>query len=208
MKWKNVFAHQDEQSLDQRFTAYGLEFTEFYDVLLKSENMKFKLSRAQCDKFNAYFEGLQTEYYDIFKDDILASVRRLGLICFRIAMILSALRMMETGAIGSDIICEDEEFDSALTISKVLAVHTAKIFEELSSQDNQKIATIVNTSKRQKFLDELPAEFDRQDYLETADRCQTPEGTADKWIRAFCREGGPLEKVEHGRYRKRLIERQ
>ena len=203
LKWKNVFAHQDEQSLDQRFTAYGLEFTEFYDALLQSENMKFKLSRTQCDKFNAYFEGLQTEYYNIFKDDILASVRRLGLICFRIAMILSALRMMETGAMGSDIVCEDEEFDSALTISKVLAVHTAKIFEELSSQDNQKIATIVNTSKRQKFLDELPAEFDRQDYLETAERCQTPEGTADKWIRAFCGENGPLEKVEHGRYRKK-----
>lgn len=203
LKWKNMFAHRGEQSLDQRFTAYGNEFTEFYDVLLKSENMKFALTDAQCEKFNDYFEGLQTEYYDIFKDDILASVRRLGLICFRIAMILSALRMMETGAIGSDILCEDEEFDSALTISKVLAVHMAKIFEELSSQDNQKIATIVNTNKRQRFLDELPEEFDRQDYLEAAERCHTPEGTADKWIRAFCGEDGPLEKVEHRRYRKK-----
>lgn len=203
LKWKNVFAHQNEQSLDQRFTAYGNEFTDFFDTLTRSENMKFILTDAQCDKFNAYFEGLQTEYYNIFKDDILASVRRLGLICFRIAMILSTLRMMETGAIGSDFVCEDEDFESALTISKVLAVHMAKVFEELSSQDSQKIATIVNTSKRQKFLDELPAEFDRQDYLEAAERCQTPEGTADKWIRAFCGENGPLEKVEHGRYRKK-----
>lgn len=101
------------------------------------------------------------------------------------------------------IVYDDEEFDSALAISKVLAVHMAKIFEELSSQDNQKIATIVNTSKRQKFLDELPAEFDRQDYLEVAGRCRITVGTVDKWIRAFCKEDGPLEKVEHGRYRKK-----
>jgi len=29
-----------------------------------------------------------------------------------------------------------------------------------------------------------------------------PDSTAQKWIKAFSREGGPLEKVEHGRYRK------
>lgn len=202
LRWKNVFAHQSEQSLDQRFTAYGNEFTEFYDILLRSEKMKFILTDAQCDRFNAYFEGLQAEYFNIFKDDILASVRRLGLICFRIAMIVSAIRMMETGAIGSDIVCEDEDFEVALSISKVLAVHMAKIFDELSAQDNQRIAAVVNTTKRQRFLDELPTDFDRQDYLEAAKRCCTPAGTADKWIRAFCEDGGPLEKVEHGRYRK------
>lgn len=202
LKWKNVFAHQNEQSLDQRFTAYGSQFTEFYDMLLRSESMKFVLTDDQCDRFNAYFDGLQTEYYNIFKDDILASVRRLGLICFRIAMIVSALRMMETGAIGSDIVCEDEDFEVALSISKVLAVHMAKIFDELSAQDNQRIAAIVNTTKRQRFLDELPDEFDRQDYLEAGQRCGTPPGTADKWIKAFCDDGGPLVKVEHGRYKK------
>lgn len=130
-------------------------------------------------------------------------LRRQGLICYRIAMILSALRMMETGAIGSDIICLDEEFDSALAISKVLAVHMAKIFEELSSQDNKKIAAIVNTNKRQRFLDELPPEFDCQDYIEAGKRSGTTEGTAGKWIRAFCKDDGPLEKIEHGLYRKK-----
>ena len=203
LKWKNVFAHQREQSLDQRFTAYGQAFTEFYDNLLRSEKMQFLLSDAQCDRFNAYFESLQSEYFKIFKDDILASVRRLGLICFRIAMIVSALRMMETGAIGADIVCEDEDFEAALSISKVLAVHMAKIFNELSSTDDQKIAAVVNTTKRQRFLEELPADFDRQDYLEAADRTGTAHGTADKWIRTFCEDGGPLEKVEHGRYRKK-----
>ncbi len=39
--------------------------------------------------------------------------------------------------------------------------------------------------------------------LEAAEKTGVPSGTAEKWIRAFCAEGGTLEKVAHGRYRKR-----
>ena len=43
----------------------------------------------------------------------------------------------------------------------------------------------------------------RQDYLEVAQQTGTPKSTADKWVRAMCSETGSLEKVEHGRYRKK-----
>ena len=70
---------------------------DFYDCLLQENSMRFRLSAEQSKRFNAHFEQMQQRMYAVFKDDILASVRRLGLICFRIAMIISALRIKETG---------------------------------------------------------------------------------------------------------------
>ena len=57
------------------------------------------------------------------------------------------------------------------------------------------------SSRRQSFFAALPDEFDRQDYLEAAERTGIPSSTAEKWIRTFCDDDGPLEKLDHNRYR-------
>ena len=62
---------------------------------------------------------------------IIASVRRLGLSAFRIILILSALRILETGEIPAKLTCTDEDFSTALTICITLMVHTGKIFSTL-----------------------------------------------------------------------------
>ena len=82
-------------------------------------------------------------------------------------------------------------------------VHTARVFDELSSIELSRSTSVAKSSKRQSFFAALPDDFDRQDYLEAAERTGVPPSTAEKWIRAFCADDGPLEKVEHGRYRKR-----
>ena len=200
--WKDVLADQQKDSLNCRFTALGQEFCSFYDALNASGTLRFSVTEDQRGIFNEFFSSLQTEFYGIFHDDILASVRRLGLICYRIAMILSALRIMETGDFCSEIKCLDEDFNAAISIIRVLSVHTAKIFDELTSADSVKTASVVKNAKKQHFLDALKSDFDCQDYRETADRLGIPRSTAEKWIRAFCGPDGPLEKVEHGRYHK------
>ena len=111
--------------------------------------------------------------------------------------------MKDTGEVSEEIICEDQDFNTALTICSVLAVHLTKIFDELTTRDCTRSAVVSKTAKRQLFFDNLSAEFDRQDYLGVASRLGVPEGTSEKWIKAFCAEDGPLERFEHGRYRKR-----
>lgn len=118
-------------------------------------------------------------------------------------MVLAAVRMMDSNTSPTELVCTDEDFNTALTISRTLAVHMAKIFDELSSTDCSRSAAVAKSAKRQLFFTALPDEFDRQDYLEAAERTGVPPSTAEKWIRAFCEEDGPLEKVEHGRYQKR-----
>ena len=203
LDWKDVLGGQTGLSLDARFTALGDRFVEFYDILYQSGQINFLVSDSQRQKFNNYFSNLQSEYYNIFKDDILASVRRLGLICYRIVMILSSLRMMETGDFSPELYCQDEDFDTALTISRILAVHMAYVFDELTTAEHSRSTTAAKSEKRLRFLNNLPKEFDRQDYIETAAQCGVPSSTAEKWVRTFCDPDGPLEKIEHGRYKKK-----
>jgi len=203
LQWKDVLGDQTSEALDDKFRALGDKYVEFYDTLIQSGTIRFSVTADQRRKFNEYFSGLQEEYYKIFKDDILASVRRLGLICYRLAMILSALRMMDTGELTNDLVCLDEDFDVALTMSRILAVHTARVFDELSSIQLSRSASVAKSAKHKLFFAALPDEFDRQDYLEAAERTGVPPSTAEKWIRSFCDADGPLEKIEHGRYRKR-----
>ena len=69
------------------------------------------------------------QYVDELGEDIIASVRRLGLITYRIAMIMSALRIMEDGCFEDNIICRDVDFETALVISDALLHHTTKVSE-------------------------------------------------------------------------------
>lgn len=201
--WKDVFAYDGGMPLNDRFTQWGRDYLDFFDTLAKEDPIQFSLTPDQQHRFNLHFEAMQTQMYAVFHDDIIASVRRLGLICFRLSMILSALRLKETGDFSPNIICEDEDFNTAITISRVLSVHTAKIFGELASADVSKLDIISKGMKRQKFFEALPEEFDRQDYLEVAEKTGTAPSTAEKWIRTMCAESGPLVKVEHGLYRKK-----
>lgn len=116
-------------------------------------------------------------------------------------MVLSAVRIMDTGDYSDTLVCSNQDFETALTISRTLAVHMAKIYDELSSADFSRTAIVAKSAKRQRFLSALPEEFDRQGYLASAEMVGVPPDTADKWVRAFCGPDGPIEKVDHGQYK-------
>lgn len=199
ISWRDVFA-KTEQPLDDYFLNLGNQFFAFYQTLQNSQPIRFSFTQPQQEEFNAFFEKKQNEFYYIFGEDIIASVRRLGLITFRIAMILTTLRIMEGKDIAQVIVCDDTDFRTALIMAEVLLKHTGKVFgnlpvnEENSSNSGQ---TII----RQKFFDSLPPEFDRRTYLEIAKRLNMPPKTAEKQITRLC-EKGKLKHTSHGCYSK------
>ena len=204
LKWRDVLGDRNSESLEDKFRRLGESYLEFYDTLAQLEDpVIFSLTPAQCREFNQFFSKLQLAYYKIFKDEIVASVRRMGLIFFRICMILSALRLMDTGELTNDLVCSDEDFEIAKTMCSTLIVHAARVFDELAKMGLSRSAYVAKTVKRRSFFEALPSEFTRQDYLDVAQRTGVPPSTSEKWIRCFCKEDGPLEKVEHGRYRKK-----
>ena len=196
LEWIDVFATaENSQSYDSIFDRLGNHYFNFYRILQHAETIRFTLTKQQQTDFNAYFEQTQLQYYGICGKDYVGTVRRLGLITFRIALVLSALRIMQDGSFASPLVCNDTDFHTAMEIVKVLVQHAAKIFQMLPSAEN----TSATDNPKMALYNALPAQFDRAKYIETAKRLQMPESTADKQIARFL-NSGLLTRQAHGSY--------
>jgi hypothetical protein len=185
-EWKDVFAGESGQTLDHYFDHLGDQFHELYKCLQSQDKpMRFCLTISQQKQFNSYFEQTQIQYIELCGEDYIGTVRRLGLITFRIAMILTALRIMDNGELKSPLVCSDTDFNIAMEMVKVLVQHAAHVFQQLPADT----ATKVQPNQKQQFLNMLPAEFDRQTYLAVADKLKIPAKTAEKQIARFAKTG-------------------
>lgn len=180
LKWINVFANSNEESLDIQFDHIGEHFFDFYKTIKMSGDIRFSLTKSQQTQFNTYFEQVQKQYWELLGDEYIGTVRRLGLILFRIAMILTILRIMDTGDLSSLIVCADTDFHIALEMIKVLVQHASFVFSQLP-----KVEPVQTSNPKMAFYQALPTQFDRAKYLEIAKSLEIPESTADKQIARF-----------------------
>jgi hypothetical protein len=203
--WKNVFAGNENAPLEYQFDKIASDFqTLFHHLKQQPMRLRFALSAQQQEQFNAYFDSTQKHYHSQFGDSFIGTVRRLGLSTFRIAMILTALRQMDN--VGANLcvcpnvlICNDTDFQTALTIAKTLIHHAALIFQQLPTE---KTDNTLNINPQQKLLQSLPQEFDRKKYLEIAKQLNIPDKTAEKQIERYL-QTNLIERIGHGIYKKR-----
>ena len=205
LAWNNVFEKEyDAEAVDNAFMHLGTQFHQLYKLLEGSEPIKVSLTYGQQERFNRHFEEVQKEYAALFGLDFVASVRRLGLITYRIAMILTILRILDNGEKGLTMICNDTDFNSALTISKVLLSHTVYIYEMLQCDEQEKNIWIA--PHHIELLDLLPHQFTRKNLLECAGRLEIIPKTADKIIASFIKKG-KVVRHRYGTYQKTETER-
>jgi len=197
--WKDVFAGDDKTSLDDYFKQLGTQFLNFYKTLQNlPDPIRFSLTKAQQQQFNAYFAETQNQYLCLCGIDYLATVRRLGLITFRIAMILTTLRLMSHFVPTVPLICSDLDFNTAIEIVKILIQHAAKVFNALPAEQ----VSPTTNNPRMSLYQSLPSQFDKQTYIALATRLQIPESTANKWLTKFV-SSNLLTKQAHGNYLKK-----
>lgn len=108
LEWIDVFARTSNTTLEEIFDDIGYGFLELYQRLEMQPELEFSLTPGQQSAFHDYYRSTQEQYYYLFGEDIIGSVRRLGLITFRLAMVLSALRLHDTGEVVTTLICDDE----------------------------------------------------------------------------------------------------
>lgn len=200
LEFKNVFKRTSGESLNKYFASLGQEYLEFYHELQKAHPLEFSLTPQQEEKFLDYFSESQTELFIDFGEGILATIRRMGIICYRLAMILTALRIMETGDFYSNPVCADQDFDSALKISSVLLQHSTKVFCELFGEKQRPRLSSVDEKR---LYNALPTEFGRPDYIKAARELKINERTAEGYVSKFCGKMGLVERLGYGKYRKK-----
>ena len=179
--WKNVFA-KGNRGLEAYFDSLGQEFLPLYNALKEHPAIEVCLTPEQEDEFHNFFTQFNEKYLALQGKDYLATIRRLGIIAFRIAMIFSALRILETGDFSQQQVCLDCDFQAALAMVKVLVKHSGHVFSELP----QVIKPTTHRNRKELFMDQLPEKFTCQGYLELANRLSIPKKSAERYIALFC----------------------
>ena len=179
--WKDVFASKTENGLDVHFEKLGNEFFSLYQTLQANPDVHFSLTPSQQLQFNQFFEKMQTLYVNIQEEEIISSVRRLGLIAYRIMMIFSALRIMEDGEIKQNLICNDTDFQNTLDMITILVKHSSYVYSQIAQETYKPKPK----HKKEQFLENLPYHFNRQTYVAVAQSLGITDKSAQRYIKEF-----------------------
>lgn len=183
--WKDVFANNSDKVLEEHFNNLGREFYSLYNNLKENEGMEFSLSQQQQEAFNVFFTQVQDKYLLLKGMDYISIIRRLGLIAYRIMMVLTAMRIPDTGDFSVKQECSEEDFHSTLLIIKTLVRHASHVFSQLPEE----VKPEKRLNRKEKFLEALPEKFTRKEFVLLARSLEIAERTADKYVAAFCDKG-------------------
>ena len=192
--WRDVSPQSGRPNLTEYFSTLAnevlavIEFNEQYPA-------KFDLSKEQFVKLNTYFSEALSKLSLLVGTDVDGTIKRLSLITYRIAMVLSCLRKYETGDKGNTFICSDTDFDTAMKLTEVYLQHNIYMMSCLPKADK-----LTNNGVR-KLYDALPASFERKSAIEIGDKIQIRERTTDKYLKNLLATG-LLKQEKSGSYEK------
>ncbi len=202
-RWIDVFDGGEEVDDEQYFNSLGNRFFYLYNMLRNAKHTaKFVLTLNQQKLFNSTFEHWQDELSGFFGEQITPSVRRLGLITFRIAMIFTTLRLEFSGeTLEIDTLtCNDQDFENAIFIVESLLDHLAAIFSQMPDSDNQNgrssLLPIITT-----FYQQLPANFSRAQIVPVIETLGIPATTAYRYLKILI-EHNKIKRIKHNSYEK------
>ncbi len=182
--WKDTFRNNSTGELMDYYHHLGQEFHNFYELLCKQPPIQVVLSEEQKDRFYHFFRRIQGRYHALLDDVFVATVRRMGLNCYRFMMVLSSLRYLGSEQLPYKIACREEDFTAALGMVKVLFRHSIHAFnqlpskKELDQKQNLRIA----------LLRSLPKEFSSSEYLKSTTKLNISRSNAYKILKLFIQE--------------------
>lgn len=177
-EFKNPFvSHRPVNYTDFFLEKSGIIFELYQQLNNLREPISFQLTEEQGQQFTEQFNAMLSRNKLLLGRDFDANIKRLGLITFRVAMILSALRIPEEGELPNPMICSDLDFQTAMIVATTLEKHAIAVFQNLPNNDLK--------GAKLKFFEKLPQQFDRQGYLKVAEELGIHPKTAEKYIGQF-----------------------
>lgn len=204
LEWMDVFA-PGFKGLQQQIAPIGEKLLALYNMFQSSlQDVEFSFTKEQEDKFNEFFTQTQAEYANNYGDNIIASIRRIGLITFRFAMILTALRLVDkykhipTYCLS----CSDVDFENAMIITQSIIEHTAIIYSELPepatslTRQSPYVQALI-----QKIYNSLPDSFTQAEIKKIATDFSISDRSARRYINQLVATN-KINKKSHNHYEK------
>ena len=194
LEWKDVFASNGGSSLETYYKGLGDQFYSQYNKLSQYIHMNFTLTEEQGTNYNAYFKDKQAEIVEEYGLGATSVVRRLGLIGFRIAMVLTVTRLQETNDYKSTLICSDIDYKNTLQIINVLIEHSMGVLSKMPKTEVKNNYKLID-----RYFDQLPESFNREEYMLTADELGINHKTAEGYISKYITHN-KVVKPKHNSY--------
>ena len=209
--WRSVRYHADYVLADKYRDAGERYYPLFRALEARKDNPAvFFLTAEQMDRVDQFFAALHEEMGQLYGTDLIATVRRLAIDVYRIALILTLMRRADINpanpTVPDNIICDDADFQTAMTIAEVLIEHSIAVYANLlPTRKRIAIGMPADLSRTElEFLAALPDEFSAQQYLEVAHAVGIPLRTAQRFMGKFTGRLHLVERVKYGYYRKQL----
>jgi hypothetical protein len=196
-KWVNQFISKDN-SREELFKELGEYLAEIWIRHQNQDDTNIYLSEKQIENLNSYFDKKFIELLERYGDEIAASVKRGGLVCYRLAMILTALKYLETSKVlPAEIEVSDNEFKISLSIIDTVLNNLESVFSRLQ---NSAITKKMNNQQRQVY-EAISSECSRQEYDSIVSGMKINIKTGEKYLKDYIKMGA-MQRIKHGYYRK------
>lgn len=186
----DVFA-SGEQNRSQVFDLTAKELAKLYQTLNQSEGIRFLYTQEQHKEFMDFFGKYKSLLTNLFHEDLDGSVNRMGLVVFRISMILTVLRNLNSLKTDT-LVCSDNDFHIALKLAEKLLFNANKVIEMLPTQAVDELS-----GQKLQVFQLLPEEFTTAEAKELGSRYGMSDRTTDRFLKTAC-----FEKTAHGAYKK------
>lgn len=128
--WKSTYTEQINESKQSLFSNYS---ERLCDKFINSVEQRFKMTRKQGEKLDETFAAILQENIALYREEIKEVTFRLGLMCYKIAMVLTALRSDE-----ESLTCSDDDFETALyLVEKVYLVHSIELLKTIGGKSSK-----------------------------------------------------------------------
>ena len=176
-EWKDVF---EKVNFEDSFNSYADRVYGLHKRYDDLPAVTFALTKDQQAILNKDMDGLHKQA--VSDGDTPDIVLRLGLIWFRIAMLLTCIRQENQDDIPSELICRDEDFGICCTLIPLLFEHSQQVssrFPQTQSQHHQGYM---------RLLDKIPQEGEhkRKDILQ---RSGIKDKSLTNYLRKLVKEG-------------------
>ena len=195
IEWRNPQPCDAFEDFGAHFREIGISLGDLKHKL-DEEEIVFYFNTTQFQALSFEFSKM-TSSVQLFEGiSAASSVFRLGLIAFRIAMILTIVRAFESQTLLTPIECHEKDFVIAMDIVKTLFVHSMIMFDLLPKQD-----AIKHPGLRE-FYFRLPnTAFSRKEADEIGNILKHSNKTVYNYLKLLL-DAGQIEKTGYGRYQK------
>jgi hypothetical protein len=178
--WKDVSPYVSEINLTEHFKQLSYKVYNMVKFLQMGDTI-ITLSKEQWQQLNTQCSIWLQDITTFTGEDAASIVKRLGLVLYRIAMLLTTLRKYENGEASETVECTDVDFNTAFQLVEIYLQHSILMFNNLPRQ--QENNNFQGGNNKRKFFEALPQTFTRAEAVKLGSGFSLSARTVDEILR-------------------------